>query len=266
MRTHSKKIASIIAAGLILCAVTAFAQDTLKFNAEATFDNINIRSDSNVSSDIICVLKKHDSVEVIGELYDWYKIHLPKNAPSFVKKSLFICLPQDMPHPLKTPIPANSGTACASAKALKDRINVRLKPDEASQILGKINKDEIVSVLGDANGWLQIEPVQNSFGYVYKKMVRRFPVPGSIPEPGLISITGIVQPYGKIFGRKATHKLVSEDKIYLLKGNKESLDSINYQRVKVAGNITGLKQKYPIIEIISIETADLKNANYKSKP
>ena len=249
----------------VFYAGIAFAQDFQKFNGEMASDNINIRVDSTVGSEVICVLKKYDKVEVDAELYDWYKIRLPKNAPSFVKKSLFECMPSQPPHPSNAPISARNETACASAKALKDKINVRLKPNESSQILGKVKSDEIVSVLNDSNGWLKIEPIRDSFGFVNKKFINKLsdienlekdstPLVTAQPNQGLVIVTGIVQPYGKIFGRKTTHKLICGDKTYLLKGNKQSLDSINYKKVKVTGKINDPKQKYPIIEITSIES------------
>lgn len=174
-------------------------------------------------------------------------------------------MPNQPPHPLGTPIPSRSETACVSAKAIKDKVNVRLKPSENSQILGKIKSDEIVNVFADSSGWLKIEPIRDSFGFVNKKFVKKLSglansKQGSIPlasveeaDQGLVIVTGIVQPYGKIFGRKATHKLLSKDKMYFLKGDKQSLDSINYQKVKITGRINDPKQKYPIIEIVSIE-------------
>ena len=264
MRFNLRKIISAAFIIPALCIGITFAQEFQKFNGEITDNNINIRTDSTVGSDIICVLNRHDQVEITAELYDWYKIRLPKSAPSFVKKSLFECMPNQPPHPLGTPIPSRSETACVSAKAVKDKINVRLKASENSQILGKVKIDEIVNVLADSNGWLKIEPIRDSFGFVNKKFVKKLsdivnlkqdlsPLVPEQPVQSLVIVTGIVQPYGKIFARKATHKLLSGDKTYLLKGNKQSLDSINYQKVKVTGKINDTKQKYPIIEIASIE-------------
>ena len=255
MRFNPRKIISAIFIVPVFYAGIAFAQDFQKFNGEITSDNINIRTDSTVGSDIICALKKHDKVEVTAELYDWYKVRLPKNAPSFVKKSFFKCMPSQAQHSLSAAAPAR-GNACASATAINDKINVRFKPSENSQILGKVKSNEIVNVVSDSEGWLKIEPIRDSFGFVNKKFVNKLSATPPVPEQPsqeLVVVTGIVQPYGKIFGRKATHKLVSEEKTYLLKGNKQSLDSINYQKVKVTGKINDPKQKYPIIEVASIE-------------
>ena len=116
MRFYPRKIISAIFIIPVFYAGIAFAQDFQKFNGEITSDNINIRTDSTVGSDIICALKKHDKVEVTAELYDWYKIRLPKNAPSFVKKSFFKCMPSQPQHSL-------SGTSNSKKPNTKHWIN-----------------------------------------------------------------------------------------------------------------------------------------------
>ena len=58
------------------------------FHGEINTNNINIRSDSTVISKVICVSSKGEPVEVVKESYEWYKIRLPKTAPSFIKKNL----------------------------------------------------------------------------------------------------------------------------------------------------------------------------------
>jgi len=73
-----------------------------------------------------------------------------------------------------------------------------------------------------------------------------------------VTVEGKILPYGKIFGRIATHKLILPDKtIYLLKGDKKSLDSLSYHNVKVTGNKINLpKQKYPLIEVKILEVVN----------
>jgi hypothetical protein len=118
--------------------------------------------------------------------------------------------------------------------------------------------------------------VNNSFGWIHKKFVDKIgplkkkiedvqSMPDIKKEERLISekptlenniLTGIIKPYGKVLGRKATHKLITEDnRVFLLKGNKESLDNLNYHRVKITGKLIGA-QKYPIVEVMKIEVWD----------
>jgi len=221
-------------------------------------DNINIRSDSRVNSKIICKVNKGQIVEVAQELYDWYRIRLPQTAPSFIKKNLVILI--------------SDGTA----KVLRNNVNIRLGPSESSWILGKVDKNEVVNVLSDRGDWYRIEPVNNSFGWINKRFVDKYTclnktadkkIPVESKEENKIInahktdeniFEGIIKPYGMVFKRKATHKLITEDnKVFFLKGNKVSLDSLNYRRVKVIGKLIGSKtQRHPIIEIVKIEVLD----------
>lgn len=224
------------------------AQDFQAFQAEVNADNINIRTDATVNSEIICKVNKGQTIEVTKEFYDWYKIRLPKNAWAYIKK-IFVTLIDDK-----------------SARVLKDRVNVRLRPNESSPILGRVNNNEIINLVEDKGEWYRIEPVNNSFGWIHKRFVSKIHLT-KIEEAVLpqktekenndnITIEGIISPYGKIFKLQATHKLLTPDKkVFLLKGKKEDLDAFNYRKVKLVGKLVSpVKQKYPIIEIIKIET------------
>lgn len=237
------------------------------FQGEVNANGINVRSDSTVSSETICILNKGDRVEVISEFYEWYKIRLPKSSPSYIKKSFLECINY------KTVEPLTSGQApaqkeCVSAKLLRDRVNVRLHPNTSSKILGVIDKNETVNILAEEGEWCKIEPIVNSFGYVNKGFVNKVAAieigkeplkkeeaKGSVnivPLSGEnISIIGIIKPYGSIFRRRATHKLITqENKIFLLKGDKKSLEVLCNKKAKVTGKIINAPgQEYPVIEV-----------------
>ena len=229
-------------------AVTAAGEFTGMVNE----DNINVRADANTNSPVICKLPKGESVEVVLERYDWYKIRLPKPAAAFVKKSLF------------EPIDEKT------AKAKAENINVRMLPNQASAILGRLEKNEVVAILKDKGEWLKIEPTANTFGWVYKKFVdRKEPAAaGKKQEKAAaaektaqaeeIITEGLIQPYGKVINRIATHKLITKDySVYLLKGNADNLKPLIYHKVRVSGKIISpSKEKYPVIEISKLEALD----------
>ncbi len=234
-------------ANTAVTAVTA-PVTTTSSQGEVTSDNINIRTDSTTSAKVICVANKGERLEIVKELYDWYKIRLPKTAPSFIKKSLV------------TPIDEKT------AKVAKNNVNIRLEPNESSAILGKANENEIINILEDAGEWYKIEPVSNSYGWVHKRFITKNLTPPKqeikvIPPPApddTVVIEGVIKPYGMVFRRVATHKLfTSDNKVYLLKGNKKTLDTLNYHKVRVTGKpISAKNQKYPTIETQKIEALD----------
>ncbi|MDD4895126.1 MAG: hypothetical protein PHW54_07450, partial [Candidatus Omnitrophica bacterium] len=110
------------------------------------------------------------------------------------------------------------------------------------------------------------EPLSDNYGWVHKRFVTKVikapkietPPPPPPPPDDTVIIEGIVKPYGMVFKRIATHKLLTSDnKIFLLKGNKESLDNLNRHKVRITGKPIGNKnQKYPTIETQKIEALD----------
>lgn len=178
---------------------------------------------------------------------------MPKKAPSFVKKDLTVCIGFQP-----------DSNACRNGKIVKNRVNIRLKASESSPILGKLNKNEVINIAGEIEGWYKIEPASESFGWIHKNFVKKAvfaqkeataPVtkisPETIKDTKDITVEGIIKPYGKIFKRIATHKLITPDnKTYLLKGNKRALDALNHHKVNIQGTIIDApKEKYPVIEV-----------------
>lgn len=238
----------------------AFSASFAPFTGEISADGINLRVDATVSAQIICVLSKGVLVEVVSEVYDWYKVRLPKEAPSYVKKRLLECIDIN---------PVNPG-ACSTAKVIKERVNIRLAPSESSWILGKADKLTVVNILEDAGGWCKIVPIHQSYGWVNKKFINLSSKELETPKQEIKSteapagsmspliIEGTVSPYGAVLWRKATHKLVTaKDEVYFLKGNRKSLNNLNYHKVRVTGKlISPLESKNPIVETEIIEALD----------
>lgn len=256
MKLHRLKPALLALFLLLFVFGSATAQNSIPFQGEVNSDNINIRTDATVGSKPICTVKKGIRLEAISELYDWYKVRLPTTAPSYVRKDLFECINYGNIPPTQTSVKPQ----CLNAKAIKNSINVRLEPSESSNILGKISKNEVVNITGLKDGWYRIEPLANSYGWIHKKFLAPAQNIAKVEPPNqdTITIVGVVKPYGIIFKREATHKLICPDnKIYLLKGNRAGLDSLNYHKVKVSGKlISSKREKYPIIEISSLTKED----------
>lgn len=246
-------VVAIISLFIIQLAYS-YAQEPSSFQGEVNSNNINVRSDSTISSEVICNINNGQYVEVISELYKWYKIRLPKTAPSFIKKDLVVLLDDK------------------TAKTLKDNVNIRLGPSESSAILGKVSKNEVVNVLEVKGDWYRIEPINDSFGWIHKKFVdklteedikliqktkeERGVIGENISTKENITIEGIIRP--KVIRRIATHKLISTDnKIFLLKGDKKNLDAFNFHKAKVVGKLNNTApQGYSVIEIIKVEVLD----------
>lgn len=221
-------------------------------------NEINLRIDSTVNSEVICQVRKNDRLEVVSGLYDWYKIRLPKYAPAYIHKDMLELVDAQ------------------TAKVAKNSVNVRLLPGESSPIIGKTDEGEAVKILEFRRDWYKIQPVRNSFGWIHKKFIEQdlgmgVPVPvvtqalpsaeekiTSEKKPALaeaIVLEGILKSYGRVFWRKGTHKLIDKDKkVFLLKGNTAILNSLTRLKVKVTGRIISPpKAKYPLVEVDKVE-------------
>jgi len=279
-----------------------FPADFVAFTGQVNANNINLRVDATVGSVIICTLPKGQLVEIVSEIYDWYKIRLPKTAPSYIKKDFAECIsnfPQNSGYltvddqnasfnnnasklenleiEQVKPVVVSKSAKCFYAKVTADRVNIRLGPNESSWIMGKVNKSTVVNIIKDEGNWYKIEPIHQSYGWVNKKFINKaialskeagksaiiaesvkLPLVienQTVPQPNPLVIEGTISPYGVVLWRKATHKLTTDNKeIYLLKGNRKGLDSLNYRKVKVTGKLISQKNsRCPIIEIAIIE-------------
>lgn len=251
---------------LIISITYVYAADIfVPFEGEVREDNINLRSDSTASSGIICVLSKNQTIEVVAELYDWYKVRLPQTCPVYIRKDMVSVVDEK------------------TAKVVKDNVNLRFSPDEKSPIIGKASINEAVCIMQEKGNWWQISPLKNCAGWVHKKFITK---KGPLQESKIIKtkkevilkqevkkeeavkktellidvivLEGVVEPYGKVLGRKATHKLLTYDnKVYFISGNVINLNSLLNHKVKITGKLeASKKEKFPVIDIIKLEIVE----------
>lgn len=239
---------------LLICAIfitSCYGKGIFYFTGYVNTDNVNIRADSTVSSKIICTIDKGESVEVLLEAYGWYKIILPKNAPAFVNKDLLSLIDNK------------------TAKILKDKVNIRLQPNETSPILGKLNKDAAVTILQEEQGWYKIRPNDATYGWINKRFIDRInnATPQEKPQINIlitkeqktddkiIVVEGILKP--KFMTSVATHKLIDKDgNIFLVKAAGQDINNLGSHKVRVTGEIISHQQKHLIIELLKIEAID----------
>jgi uncharacterized protein YgiM (DUF1202 family) len=258
-----KKTASLILFLFILLNTPAFSQENksvynkpevkpLIFQAKALEDGVNVRIDSTTSSQIICTLKKDDYVDVVSELYDWYKIRLPISAPAFIKKDLVEKVDE------------------RSAKVTGNNVNIRLHATTKAAILGKANNNEIVFISEDRGEWYKIYPTLNTFGWINKNLVTKsarpkieatksilsFEKTQAIKEEKKVpfSVEGILKT--KTFTTVATHKILTKErKVYLVvAAPKVNLNPYNSKKVRISGKIISApSEEPPLIEAEKIE-------------
>ena len=145
------------------------ADSGFPFRGTVKSNGINIRADSRINSSVICKADKGSCLEVVSSSYDWYKIKLPVNASVYIRKDM-VGVATEGPAG-----PPSEGTIVqdkmAMAKVIKDNVNLRLSPQEASLILGQVKKDDIIFVIEEEQGWYKIRPPTESFGWIHKNFI-----------------------------------------------------------------------------------------------
>ena len=139
-------------------------QQKFPFTGRVKVDNADIRSGADQNFEILAKLNLGDTVSVLEEGWGWYKVKLPGFAYCYVAKDF---------------IETNGTTGVSKA----GRLNLRARPDRESSLIGQIQKNDAVTIInGDAEGWYQIKPPENSSGWIRADLVEYYVVPPVKPE------------------------------------------------------------------------------------
>ncbi len=263
-------------------------EENFPFTGEITAADINLRADSTAGSEIICRMNKGAAVEVVSGHYGWYKVRLPDSAPSYIRFDMVS--PVEVKSANFTP-QEQTGARFNAVKVERDRVNIRLRPDESSPIVGRVSRNEVLNFTGMENNWYRIKPPAGTYGWIHANFVRKStqaappqeqelqpagmdgipsgmasgPGPETAPPqsdaakqvPALSVCEGIIKPYGMVFKRPATHKLVTSDrKIFLLKGDRQSLNALVNRKARVSGKAVSYCGGMPVLEVTKIEAVD----------
>jgi uncharacterized protein YgiM (DUF1202 family) len=265
----SKIILAFLAAFVFSLSFNAYADNevpAVPFTGEINENNINVRCDATVSSDIICTVNKHVIAEVTAEAFGWYKIRLPRHATCYINARYVDIVSRS----------AGEKGLSDFGMANADSVNIRLQPDERSCILGRVDKNKALNIISKEGDWFKIYAPDTTHGWINKKFVSPLKTPAQVEavpavppaqapaaieseaektKDGKITVMGIIEPYGKFFGRKGTHKIITHEKrTYILKGDKKLLNSCSYREVAVKGKLQETPgQEYPLILVDNIE-------------
>jgi len=116
-------------------------------------DGVNIRTDSTIYSQTLGSLKKGQQVKIIKENLDWYKIEIPKDTVKGYVYGDYV---------------EKSGNTYYTTG---DNLNIRSNPELTGNIIGRLKKDTNLSVFGETDKFLIIDPYPNAFAWVHKKLI-----------------------------------------------------------------------------------------------
>ncbi len=255
---------------LVLCMVGLILLYSV-FSAEAynypfiggiTEENVKLRAGYNENFTLLKNLKKDEKLVVLGKNYNWYKIKLPDDIFCFVSKKYV------------------NGDGIVKV----NNLNVRAGAATKYNILGQLNKQDKVKIVGLSNNWYKIKAPSNCVGWVSEKYItyysdyekfkrkkaleknraeiERFKQLNNIKkqrEPRKtktysFETEGVIKDLGNIIGNPATHRLLIKGKTeYYLKSNKINLYNYIDCPVYIWGNKKKINLKHPLIMVEKIE-------------
>lgn len=225
--------AVLFAVLLLASPIALFAQDAGQDKFEPVYatvleNKVNIRAGQGLNFEILGQLNKGDTVMVIGRERTWHKIKLPPQALCFIHKDYI------------------EGGVVKAGK-LRARAGCGLN----FNILGILQRGEVVDILEEDGDWLRITPPEGSAGWIKKDYLRELSLP---PPKKRIEVQGVIDELGKIVNRQGTHKLIKGKKIlYYLKSANTDLNHYVYQKVRIIGECEERKDSsYPVINVEQI--------------
>jgi len=119
----------------------------------AVGQDINVRSGQSKNFEAVAQLKEGEKVVVVGKEYSWYEIKLPVQAKSYVSADFILQMRDHV------------------GRVTGDRVNIRSRKDLGATILGRLNKNDLVRIRSTSDQWIEIEPIEQSFGWVHEDFI-----------------------------------------------------------------------------------------------
>jgi uncharacterized protein YgiM (DUF1202 family) len=124
------------------------------FTGQISGDRVNVRASAATSSEILCQLKKDESVAVTGKKGKWLMIELPSKAPVYINKEN---------------VTSRDGIGTVSA----NNALLRTAATVSSSVVGKLNKGATVKILKEYLDWYEISAPKGSYGWIYSDYVKK---------------------------------------------------------------------------------------------
>lgn len=135
-------------------------------------NNVNVRGQADIYSDVVIRLKKGDQVSILEEMTlkkpkvdepdKWARIALPSSAYVWVHSSFI---------------------DAASQTVVPNKLNLRSGPGENYSILGRIPKGTVLKELDRKEDWIKIEAPPGSYAFVAAHLLTREPASTPTPAP-----------------------------------------------------------------------------------
>jgi len=220
------------------------------FIGKVLTDNVNVRAGGDKNFEVLVKLNNGSLIFVAGESFGWYKIVLPKTAYCYVSKDFV-------------------EKTASGAIAKVSNLNLRARPDKQSSIIGQISKGDTVTIITETGeGWYQIEPPKNCYGWIYNDLVSYYSSVSDKAEEdtakkysllvntGSEILEGIIEKIGFTLKKKpGNYKLVKDGKfICYLKSDKYNLKDFTGRPVLLWGEKSTGERDEQVINVVKIQS------------
>ena len=157
---------------VVVLAVPAWAEQSaaeqfnFPFTGKVKATELNIRSGPSDKFPVLSRVKYGDSLTVLGQDKDWYKVTPPAGIVFYVSNKF---------------LHANG----ASAEVAADVLNVRAQANTTNPPVGQLKRGDAVTILGTSGEWTQIAPPANFGVWVSAKYIDCVGPASANPAPDL---------------------------------------------------------------------------------
>lgn len=202
--------------------------------AQISGEDVNVRADSTVMAESLGLLDDGEVVEIIGDNFDWYKIRLPKKFDCYISDEFI----------------KDKGDGKGEITAAT--LNLRSQPALNSQVIGKIKRGKIVTIIEKANGWCRIVGYPHAAGWINKNFLQI--IANDVDEESVVvAKKGTILPFYRN-GCPATYVLLENKKRTLLRIEYDNGRKFVNKKAKINGKkINGDSCEYVYVEKLSLE-------------
>lgn len=141
------KIIMVSITVLFILPGLVFAEERLSITSGIA----NLRSGPGTNYDVLWQVEQYHPFIIVEKKGNWYKIKDFENDAAWLHKSLLGNI--------------------KSVITIKDKCNVRAKPENESSILFTVEKGVPFKILGKKGNWIEIEHADGDVGWIYKTLV-----------------------------------------------------------------------------------------------
>lgn len=140
--------------------VSDYISSTDSSTGTITGSNVNLRSDSNTSGNVIGTLQKGDKLDILTQGENWYKVKTSDGTVGWVSKD-FVSLTGAV----------NTDTSSTAGIVTGSNVNLRSDSSLSSKIIGTLQKNNNLEILAQSDNWYKIKTSSNVIGWVSKDFI-----------------------------------------------------------------------------------------------